>query len=217
MRVWRVSGCIAMAVALATGCTSKPEIRFAHAEPAGRSITVPAGDVPASAWPDACTLLSDDEITAILPQATEVKREPQKITLWSMPRVEADGTVTPGVNMELPAGGCQYTLTLPSEYSLHGNGWLKVELPAISDEESITSYYEKEKQGAGGSPGYSEVGSAWGAQECYAHAAGGVADASCRQGRFFFEIRSGSTGVSDEVWRDKVISQVVRTLVEQMR
>jgi hypothetical protein len=88
-----------------------PEVRVGAApqNPTRVVIDEPAssGVVPGSQWPRACSLISDDELHAVLSQATAVKRQPAGQKFKS-----ALGTNS----FEVPEASCQI------EFDLPGNG-----------------------------------------------------------------------------------------------
>ncbi|GAA1088066.1 hypothetical protein [Tsukamurella spumae] len=204
-----------VATTAVTSCSSTPDITFGSPITTGAPISVPAGEVAFSQWPDTCTLLSDAEITAILPQATDITRKPKKIVLLGrLGTLNPDLTVSGGSSGgELPRGTCAYSFTLPNEHDLKGLAFLEVSLPAISTPANIAQYYDEQLSTHGK---HLDVGSAWGPQRCDVRTES-VIEAVCQSGRFYFEVSTEAERTSNDDWREKVLKPAVQTLATHLR
>ncbi|MET9215507.1 MULTISPECIES: hypothetical protein [unclassified Nocardia] len=201
----RVLGSIAIAAAVVSGCgpVGPPEIEFGAAAPAAVPITV---TLPATVdnWPDACAVLTDAEITAILPQATNLKRAPQTVQLL-------DESVR-----NIAQGGCQFTFDLPDLPASSGNAKITVMFSSVGEESAVAAYYADTKRFTG-----DPVAPEWGATEC---TYGKIIESTvaCHRGNFAFAV-SGDSSVGGldspahfQIWRDEVTAEIVRTLVARM-
>lgn len=188
------------------GCSSGPEIESADPSDEKLRISVPVGGIaPASSWPDACRLLTDEEITAILPQAEGITREPGS-----------------------PSGRCDYRLVL-SDDDLGST--IGVRVTGVGDPQLIDGRFERERarplDGAGGrSVGFRENGA-----ECYAvdrdrtDTSGLSIALVCHQGPMMFEV-SGRTGAEleavsefddpNDVWHRQVLPEVAKTIAAKI-
>ncbi|MBW0270672.1 hypothetical protein ATM97_06530 [Nocardia sp. MH4] len=202
----RVLGSIAVAAAVLAGCgpVGPPGIEFGAAAPDSRPIPV---TLPATVenWPDACAVLTDAEITAILPQATHLKRTPQTVQL-------VDESVR-----NIAQGGCLFTFDLPDRPASSGNTKITVMFSSVGEESAVTAYYADMKRFTGDPVAPAE----WGATEC---TYGKIIESTvaCHRGNFAFAV-SGDSSVSGldnsarfQIWRDEVTAEIVRTLVARM-
>lgn len=225
--------CLVLAVAAPfalAGCSSAPPpLEFGAAQPSGPKLAAqPAqnGSLPLAQWPNACEVLSDTEIRAILPQATDFQRDPVKVTIINFnPLSEAPADTTGDV----PAGGCEFKFGLPSEYESEHNSSVKVTFTAIADPALVRQNYAEDlkdarERAAKGTykKEFRDLGSSLGTEGCFLP---DVSDGpTCHQGAYQFEVSGLSTadGVgeypqSERNWSEKVLTQVVRTLGPRMR
>ncbi|WP_328941081.1 hypothetical protein OG259_05065 [Streptomyces sp. NBC_00250] len=205
------------------GCSSPPPaLEFGTAEPSGpRLAAQPAanGSLPVAQWPNACEVLSDTEIHAILPQATDFEREPLKVTIMNFnPLAES----APGTTGDVAAGGCSYKFGLPSEYESKRNSSIKLTFTAIADPALVRESYAEDmkdarEQATRLKKEFRDLGAALGAEGCF------LPDLSegptCFRGPYKFEVDGMSTadGVgeypeSNKNWSDKVLTHVARTV-----
>ncbi|MDG4859561.1 hypothetical protein P8605_15610 [Streptomyces sp. T-3] len=222
--------CLALALStplLLAGCSDEPpELEFGSAKSSGDPLAAqPAqgSSLPLDQWPNACKVLSDKEIRAILPQATDFEREPVKVTILNFnPLSEPD----PGTTGDVPAGGCEFKFGLPSEYESEHNSSVKVTFTAIADPSLVRENYTEDRDDARKDAGqykkkFQDLGKSLGTEGCYLP---DVSDGPvCHQGPYQFEVSGMSTadGVgeypkADENWSKKVLTEVVRTLSARM-
>lgn len=204
-QVWLVCCSIVALTAPLSACvpTTAPSIEFGAAAPSGAAITA---ELPATTrnWPDACTLLSDAEITAILPQATHLTRTPQTVQL-------VDESVR-----DVAQGGCLFSFALPDLPASTGNAKISLTLSSIGEATDVAAYYADRKRFSA-----DPVAPQWGAVEC---TYGKILESSvsCHHGNFAFAVSGDSTAAGldgpahFQIWRDRVTAEVVRTLVARM-
>ncbi|MEV3856006.1 hypothetical protein AB0J38_16985 [Streptomyces sp. NPDC050095] len=212
----------------ATGCSKDvPALKFGAAKPSGAKLAArsPAnGSLPLAEWPNACTVLSDQEIEAVLPQAKDVKRQPIKVTILNFdPLSEAE----PGTTGDVPTGGCKFTFGLPDKYESDGNSNIQVTFTAVADTPLVRKHYEEDLADARkDAPKYKkefrDLGTSLGPAGCHSPDLS-QGDLVCYQGPYQFEVSGSSTasGVgeypkADRNWSDKVLRQIVRTLSARM-
>ncbi|MEO3782073.1 hypothetical protein ABGB12_01995 [Actinocorallia sp. B10E7] len=208
------AGAVALAVAaLVSGCGEPPELRFGAAQPSGEKLDLPSGGrsgLPGEQWPDACELVDDAELKAILPQAEKIERERQSLTLHKVDFL-GGGFDTE----EIPAAGCQIDLRLPDDYD-GVNTFITFSMRQIADPSVIREEY-REDRGRDRDETQS-LGTSWGADECHAEKSG-LRSVYCRLGQYYFEIRGRgpSSRITEQDFTDKVLSQIVQTVTARMR
>jgi hypothetical protein len=223
---------IALAV-LVVGCSSVPPVvrfgtaqpslvvRFGTAQPSGSKLGLhaPAGGyLPAAQWPDSCTLLSDQELRSVLPQASDISHKQKALDLM---RSDTDFHTD-----RIPAAGCEISFRLPAKD--HGtNSQVALMILAIGD----PSLMKKQLQDRMATQTDSTpVGAGWGADDCYSErfSSGGIdPTAYCVAGQYCFDVSVGSradyferkgdqdnSGVQEV--HDKVLPQVVRIIAAAM-
>ncbi|CAM5301410.1 hypothetical protein SAVIM338S_00450 [Streptomyces avidinii] len=233
---------VVVGAALVTGCDEEPPpkpVEFGSARPAGANLGIrpEAGSVVLlSQWPDACELVSDEEVRAILPQAKRIERKPVNVTILNMnPLVET----RPGTTGEVPRGGCEFEFALPSKSGdTVTNSDFTVTVTALAEPALTTESHEDDKNSDATEKGFKDLAASWGAEDCYSVGEGlSSVVAHCRQGPFLFKVRGSSRaeGVSPgpakgakaaenieaekkrrQVWTDKVLPEVVRTVSARM-
>lgn len=197
-RMRRIAGTVAVGATLAGvlgGCSKDVTISYGPPVTTGARV----------ASPTACTVLPDGALTAVLPQARDIKRTVQKITFL-------DPLPLPGRTASRPAvtgDACEIRLTLPNEYDHTGGVWFQVKLLIGVDEAAATGQFAQDRPKDG-----TAVGLAWGAQECVTTQSGSVASAICRNGRYVYDVSSGTpSGVGSDVeWRDNAVKPVVQSI-----
>ncbi|MFE0104945.1 hypothetical protein [Streptomyces sp. NPDC059009] len=231
-----------MGAALMSGCSEDsppPAIKFRAAKPAGDKLgfrPTPGSPVTLSQWPDACKLMTDGEIRAILPQAKEFERKPVKVTILNMdPLSEA----APGTTGDVPRGGCEFGFALPSKGGDSSrNSSVSITVTAIADPAAVKKRYLEDKKGDSKKKGFTDLGDSWGVEGCYA-VQNSVSDtgADCYQGPYLFEVGGSSwaDGVAPQpgadaepaeniaavkkrarTWQTKVLAESVRTVGARM-
>jgi hypothetical protein len=222
------------------GCSEDPPppIGYGAAKPAGDRLGLrapPGSVVTLSQWPDACNLVTDPEIRAILPQATDIERKPVMVTVSNFnPLRQAD----PGTTGEVPRGGCEFEFALPTGGdSTSYNSSFTVTVTAVADPAVVASRYLEDKSGDSQKSGFKDLAASWGTQGCYSTGDGLSAGANCYQGPYLFDVGGSSwaDGVApkpdpdataaeniaaekqrQQIWADKVLSQVTRTVAARM-
>lgn len=74
----------------------------------------PSGAFAFDRWPKACALLTDADIKAVLPQATEVRREPEDQKINLLPEISNDVAPAPPRTVTAKGANCRYVLQLPA-------------------------------------------------------------------------------------------------------
>ncbi|MEU4547646.1 hypothetical protein [Nonomuraea dietziae] len=214
-------------LALAAAACSVPPVEVGSARPAGGALGLRAESgqyLPGDQWPDACQLLTDEELKAILPQAEEVSRRPRGLNLTEIPDFL---TGKGGGTEHIAKAGCDLGFKLPDDYDAP-NSAISIMVNAIADPALAAKAYRQGKEQDDKIGGVVELGEEWEAEECYSSqpTAGSQMRVSCHTGQYYFETW-GHTGAelagadaysaaSSEAFRDRVLSQVVRTLVVTM-
>ncbi|WP_329126738.1 hypothetical protein [Streptomyces sp. NBC_01465] len=215
--------------AVLTGCSgneSPPALKFGTAKASGARLDdqPPQGSsLPVAQWPDACKVLGDEEVRAILPQAEDFAREPIKVTIINFnPLQDAD----PGTTGDVPKGGCETKFGLPAKYDSEHNSSIKIVFKTIADPALVTKAYTEDrddeaKDAGKGTDAFRDLGNSLGAPGCYTQDR--THELVCHQGPYEFEVSGLSTadGVgkypqAEKNWRDKVLTEVVRTLSARM-
>jgi hypothetical protein len=181
---------------VAGGCgkEAKPDQPVAFGAPppvtAKLAITAPADDVvPAASWPSACQFLTDEEIKAVLPQATDIKRVPQGVSIVSI----SDKSQT----SVAPEGSCSYKFGLERAAIKEAVSSLIVTIDAVADPKIIKEHYtetrtaESKRDDRKQFENHSDLGP----DDCYSWLyATSEFHLVCRQGPMMFEIRGGGSG-----------------------
>ncbi|MEC3953760.1 hypothetical protein VMT65_12030 [Nocardia sp. CDC153] len=156
-------------------------------------IHVPAGtELAVDKWPDGCTLLTDAELRAILPQATNFHRTAQPLELI--------GVTNGHVDMHkgyIPRAGCEFGFQLPrplqpNALSTTEGASLTVMMLGIVDPSLTDQLYEKDRDPILERE-MTDIGNAWGPDACYTwhnrgDTKGGDYSVACRQGQYYFEV-----------------------------
>ncbi|WP_250737859.1 hypothetical protein [Streptomyces sp. G1] len=222
-----VAATVVSAGVLLTACSSgPPQLRFEPAKPSGPRLDArPArgGALPLDQWPNACEALGDDEIRAILPQAKDFERKPIKVTVLNFnPLSKPD----PGTTGDVPTGGCTTEFGLPAKYKSKRNSSIRIVFKTVADPALVADAYAEDleheaKQAGQDTTKFRDLKDSLGSAGCYTK--GTSATMACHQGPYEFEVSGMSTadGVgkypeTDENWRAKVLTEVVRTLSARM-
>ena len=115
---------------------------WAKTPPADNSIllrTTPGGIVPTNDWPDACQLIGERDVLAILPDATEVDSMPGGASTMTIEEYAAD----PRWREEegTTRGSCVWDMKLPGEQpDWYTTVWVRI--IAVADPTLIGKYHE---------------------------------------------------------------------------
>jgi len=210
---WRVAVALVAGLVLAGcgGAAAAPEIEFGAAAPSGEPIEVrvpKSGVAKARRWPNACTFLTDEEIVAILPQATEITREPGPVD------VQDGGTAKRGV--------CDYEFTLPGDEGKRSI--IRVAVAAVAAPEIVEQHFtDVATQLAQDSDKLQEIGPQLGAQNCVVAFSGTDIHNVCHDGPLTFEVRGASfmsqVDPSEETrlsWANEVLAEVIKTIAAKV-
>lgn len=164
----------------------------------------------ANEWPDACTLVDQEDVKAILPDAEDIQQEQRRVYAPSIKDFAADRAWKGSDSAE--SGQCDYDMRLPGERYRATHVWIRVD--AVASPKLIAGYYKAV------APDANIKGN--GADLCVIN---GLFDGSrtCRKGALMFTVGGQTTttfdGQSDAapfVWRDKVAPQFVTTVTEKV-
>ncbi|REF00451.1 hypothetical protein [Thermomonospora umbrina] len=189
-RRWIRTGVVAMACAALAACGEAVIIREAGPGTEKTAVTIPSGGVvnPRN-WPDACALISDAEITGLLPQAKRIQRTPEWVKI---PPDEAFGGKA-GAGLA-PNGACKYSFTLPQngdyKSGYEGSGGIRIDIAAVGDPKSVAGHFARTKSEYGQRNVVTEVDAkVFGAAECFAWVASGSSPrfTVCRRGPVMIE------------------------------
>ncbi|MEU6664321.1 hypothetical protein [Streptomyces sp. NPDC046821] len=237
---WMCITAVAGTVLLA-GCGEEkppPSVEFGSAAPAGDKLGLqpPSGAAVALAqWPDACKLVTDGELSAVLPQSKSVERKPVKVSIINFnPLADA----APGTTGDVPRGGCEFDFHLPGTTGDDvRNSNFTVTVTAVADPALVADKYREDKKDDGTKKGFKDLTGSWGAQDCYSVDSVLSAEVTCMQGAYEFEVGGSSyaeglvkqpgpdakpaenlaaAAERKQLWTDKVLSQVTRTVAARM-
>lgn len=222
---------IAVWCLLAAGCgrhAPTDPVVFGTISPptAALTIEVPAGGVlDAGRWPSACTILTDDEIRRLLPQADLIKRRPQKVVVGSI-------SLTTGSTMETaPEGACSYSFGLKGAAIPDVRSNVDIAITGIGDPDLVARFYADrlaEAQVRKDVQPVQDRGAELGPEACFTKLDGSRVESHlvCRQGTLIFEVsglgfgifqgRPDTTEARRDQWRDKVqvpVAQMVAARV----
>jgi hypothetical protein len=212
--MWKTAALL-VALTIVSGCgaksTAKEPVVFGSARPAGPklSITVPRGGVvPAGKWPSACQFLTEDEIVALLPQATAIKRAPKKVSVLTI--LDKDQ------NQSAAEGECAYSFWLKGATIEDVRSSVSVGIAAVADPALVARHYAgqlKQDRTRTDRPGVEDQAGRLGPLACYSWLSAGVeSHLICRQGPLMFEVTGigFGRGVAAQQWRDRVQAPVAR-------
>lgn len=155
-------------------------VRYGKPAPSGQVPISASGRqvVPASRWPDACTLLSDKEIQALLPQATRVRRTYLQSDA-DLPFIEARPRAAPST-FTAPHGGCVFSFVIPG-----GAGTLSVKINGVGGPRLVGRAYADRLRSARESDHPRRVSASAGPQACFRESPD-TSNIDCRQGPLLF-------------------------------
>lgn len=178
-----------------------------HGPPADVPTLKDGKVLPADEWPDACSLVTQEDIAAILPDAEEIQQADRPLAAQSIKEFRADSSWKPSNRSE--SGECDYVMRLPGERYSATQAWIRID--AVADPKLIARYFES---GAPGTPG----GRTDGADKCVMAFALDQ-NWTCRKGPLLFTVGGQTTatfeGMPDAApfaWRDKVTPELIRAV-----
>lgn len=139
---------VLQALVLSGGCAASPPptiaVRDAPADPPTFTLARPAkgGLVPASKWPKACDLITDDDVRAILPQARGVDHAGPPATVDVVDHVD----VTRQRQLKVPQPSCRIEFVLPSaaaEDAALASTSLRIDLEAVGTRKIARLNYDE--------------------------------------------------------------------------
>lgn len=177
--------------------------------PLGKGKILEPGD-----WPSACTLVTPEDVQAILPEAEEIEHETTSFFDKSIREFAADPEWEEADEAE--DRKCLYGMRLPGEAQPATQLWVRID--AIAHPGLIKGYYDLQKlNGIGTNQG------ARGADDCVIV---GLSEGTwlCRKGPVMFSV-GGQTTVtfrgqyapSPFVWRDNVNPLIVETVASKIQ
>ncbi|MFF7649165.1 hypothetical protein ACFZCY_04785 [Streptomyces sp. NPDC007983] len=195
---------------------SAEETSVGKASSRGSTAHVPAlrdGKIlPADEWPDACGLVTQQDITAILPDAQDIQQAYRPVPALSIKDFRADSSWKE--SNQSPYGECVYVMRLPGETYSATQAWIRID--AVADPKLIAGYFKR--AAAGANPG----GSSDGADKCVM-ASPTDQNWTCRKGPLMFTVGGQTTatfeGQQDAApfaWRDEVTPELVRTVAAKV-
>jgi len=192
--------------------------RFGQARPATGTVPVrlaPGKLVPARKWPTACQLIDDADITAVLPDATEIDEFPGGVSTRTIDEYSAN----PAWREEpyAPEGRCVWHMKLPGERT-NAFTFVWVRIVAVGDPELIRRYHDDQELGRGAGLAAADLP---GGGSCYPSS---LYDAHlvCARGPLMFEVGgSTTTDFGDfraySFWRDEVLTEFAATVAGKIR
>jgi hypothetical protein len=214
---------LALVVLALSACAS--ELETGGTAPSGKKIAISVperGGLNPAQWPDACTFLSNAEIKAVLPDASDIKRESDWVTAsWS-----ADGDNA--AMGRAPNGKCTYTLDVPHNGTFSSAFILIfVEIEEVASAKELAASYAQSKA-ATLAPELDAK--AHGADACYDNASSkqdDIPSVVCRRGPLKFKVAIATSDVDFEtadegdanlpkVVRDQVIRPIVQTITAKV-
>lgn len=152
---------VALGVAVA-GCGASGPVEFGTVEPSGDKVKITANTygnlAAADQWPDACDLLTDDEIDSVLPQA-DVDHHASGVKVIGSERTET-----------APDGQCDFEIGLPGTTNTHlVQVW--VNIVAVGDPSMVATRIDDPKDTESTSEERTaprtDLGTSLGAQRCF--------------------------------------------------
>ncbi|MFF1416693.1 hypothetical protein [Streptomyces sp. NPDC058280] len=212
-----ITNVVLVTVLISSHASSEGDASVGRAVPKGATAELPAltggAVLSANRWPDACSLVSREEIEAIFPGAKDITEERRRIYTPSIKEFGADSSWRESDRSE--AGQCLYSMRLPGEKNPATQFWLRIE--AVADPELIARYYERFASGGDPRKG------AMGADRCVV---AGTAEGSwiCHKGPLLFTVGGQTTVAFDGeeapapwTWRDNVLPEFVRTIASKIK
>ncbi|RSN51374.1 hypothetical protein [Actinomadura sp. WAC 06369] len=226
MRGRKAATAVLASLTLLTACTDDGEghVETGPPRPDGRKIAVEAAAgrlTPLDRWPDACSLLTADEVRAVVPSADDIGAR----SAPAVPRIPPSFLgADAGPPREVPRGRCAFTMRLPvyrQEFTGadRGSGGFGVALDAVAGPDAAAAIHRDRKARADRASGAEEV--RVGGAECYAYPPSGAPSIpylSCRRGPVVFTVeRASFESVSFEgVGRRDGGAEFDRTVLERI-
>jgi hypothetical protein len=192
--------------------TAPASARSGRAQPSGRVVVeVPPGQIlPARQWPAACQFLSDTEVKAVLPDATELGTFPGGASTRTIEEFAADDAYHD--EEYAPEGRCVWHLRLPGE-RINAFTFVSLGIIAVADPGLIARYHHAQILGRGGGVAADELPDG---TSCYDT---GIYDSHlvCARGPVMYELGgSTTTGFGEfraySYWRDTVLRELAITV-----
>lgn len=168
--------------------------------------------LPANEWPDACSLVTQEDIAAILPDAEDIQQAGRPVSALSIKDFRADSSWKE--SNRAPYGECDYVMRLPGETYSATQAWIRID--AVADPKLIADYFER------GAPGTNSSEGTDGADKCVMAFALDQ-NWTCRKGPLLFTVGGQTTatfeGMPDAApfdWRDKVTPELVRAVTAKV-
>jgi len=191
--------------------------RVGEPSPVGEIVVqFPAGGlVPTNEWPDACRLLSDHDVKAVLPDATDVETAPLSVSTRTVEEFRADPSSREDEYQQ--SGRCTHSLQLPGE-RVNSSTVVRFRIVAVGDPDLIARYHRNQQLGRGAGVGGTPRPSV---DECYLGDLYG-AELVCRRGPVMFELGGSTTVLFREwggtsVWRDEVLGRFATSAGAKLR
>ncbi|MEU8914526.1 hypothetical protein [Streptomyces nigrescens] len=166
----------------------------------------------ADKWPDACTLVDEEDVKAILPDAEDLRQEQRRVYVPSVKDFAADSSWKESNSSA--SGQCDYAMRLPGERYRPTHFWIRVD--AVADPQLIAGYYREVAPGA--------TMKMNGADLCVINGPhDGNGSWTCRKGPLMFTVGGHTTttfeGQFDAapfIWRDEVAPEFIRTVTAKV-
>ncbi|MDI3406188.1 hypothetical protein [Streptomyces cavernicola] len=164
----------------------------------------------ADRWPNACALVTQEDVEAILPDAEEIREEPPLgVYTPSIKEFAADSSWKESENATY--GRCEYVMELPGETFTATRVWVRVD--AVADPELIARYFDKAAPVS-----HQRFGTDGCAND------GGLEDSwTCRKGPLMFTVGGQTTATFEgrmdatpTAWRDDVGPEFVRAVAAKL-
>ncbi|KIZ15364.1 hypothetical protein [Streptomyces natalensis] len=165
----------------------------------------------ADKWPNACMLVDEEDVKAILPDAEDLRQEQNGVYVPSIKDFAADSSWKESNSSD--SGQCDYEMRLPGETYRATRLWVRVD--AVADPKLIAAYDREVALGHS----FKQSG----ADACVIN---GLIDDSwtCRKGPLMFTVGGHTTATFEGqydaapfIWRDKVTPEFVRTVTAKVR
>ncbi|MBA8957389.1 hypothetical protein ACFQU9_14855 [Actinomadura namibiensis] len=217
----RASVMVTAACVALTACgVLSNSVTVKEAQPEARKLGItwqPRRAVNPARWPDACDLLGEKEIKAFLPQATNLRRTAEWVTVGEAGALGPDGAG------RADSGKCTYEVKLPSPSGRPFGNDISIGIDAVGDPALVTRFFDGARKGASRSAVVEDLNAA-GADACFGSrtAKNDVPAVTCRRGPLMFTIPSMSWYVNidgvereDTPRKNRVIEkQVIPAVIE---
>ncbi|MGH3346382.1 MAG: hypothetical protein ACRDO4_05325 [Nocardioides sp.] len=212
-----LAGCAVLLVL--SGCAH--DLVLGDAKPSDTRIGRPAqlAAVTPQDWPDACELLTDDEIAALLPEHQGVERTPSPVTI-----LDTDFLDGQDLGGEAAHGSCDFAAD-------HGNGdyvRITITIDAVGSPGDVLARYVAERNDElERKTEYDVVKDVegTGARACFRSATNIFSSLSCHHRWLAFEVSAAGIGEvpdvpdeeTDQALADRLVPEVVRTVAAKVR